>query len=217
MVNIKKSFPAPICLEKEKRKVKGDYKCGNVLELLKQDFYNKCYLCEDQPTSINVEHFEPHQGDKNKKFDWKNLFFGCAHCNNIKLDRYNTNENNRILDCTHPEHEVENWLKYEMVHFPRKEVKITAQKNETIIHNTVKLLNEVYNGTTKQKQMEAENLKGKLQVELIQFQEMITGYLEAKTHHEKELYLIQITKQLKKSSIFSAFKQHIWALNTERG
>ncbi|MEK8021066.1 MAG: hypothetical protein VSS75_029700 [Candidatus Parabeggiatoa sp.] len=212
MINIKKSTPAPICLEKEKQKINGDYKCGDVLALLKYDFHNKCYLCEDQPTSINVEHFEPHQGNKEKKFDWKNLFFSCAHCNNIKLDRYNTNENNRILDCTDSEHDVENGLKYEMVHFPKKEVKITALKNEAIIHNTVKLLSEVYNGTTKQKKMEAENLKDKLQAELIQFQEMLTGYLEAKTDQEKALYLIQIKKQLKKSSNFRAFKQQIWAL-----
>ncbi len=60
--------------------------------------------------------------------------------------------------------------------------------------------------------MEAENLKDKLQAELIQFQEMLTGYLEAKTVQEKALYLIQIKKQLKKSSKFRAFKQQIWAL-----
>jgi hypothetical protein len=38
---------------------------------------------------------------------------------------------------------------------------MTALRDEAIVHNTVKLLNEVYNGTTKQKQMEADNLKDK--------------------------------------------------------
>ncbi len=212
MINTKKTFPAPTCLEREKQKVKGDYKCGKVLEILKQDFYNKCYLCEDQPTSINVEHFEPHQGDKNKKFDWQNLFFVCAHCNNIKLDRYNTNDNNRLLNCTNHEHDVENWLKCEMVHFPQKAVKITALRNEKIVHNTAQLLNEVYNGTTPQKKMEADNLKDKLQTEIIQFQEMLIGYIEASTDTEKSLYLNHIQKSLEIASVFTAFKRQIWAI-----
>ena len=211
MINIKKTFPAPTCLEREKQKVNGDYKCGNVLAILKQDFYNKCYLCEDQPTSINVEHFEPHQGDKNKKFDWQNLFFVCAHCNNIKLDRYNTNDNNRLLNCTHHEHDVEHWLKCEIVHFPQKTVKITALRNEAIVHNTVKLLDEVYNGTTPQKKMEADNLKDKLQTEILQFQGLLIGYLEANTETERTIYLNNIQKSLEITSIFTAFKQPIWA------
>lgn len=65
-----------------------------------------------------------------------------------------------------------------MVHFPQITVKITALRNEAIVHNTAKLLNEVYNGTTPQKQMEADNLKDKLQIEILQFQEMLIGYLE---------------------------------------
>jgi hypothetical protein len=116
-----------------------------------------------------------------------------------------------LLNCTYPEHKVENWLKYEMLHFPKKEVKIIARKNEKIVHNTVKLLNEVYNGTTPQKKMEADNIKDKLQQELIQFQEMITGFLEADTPNEKEIYRNQIKKKLEKSSVFTMFKQQIWA------
>ena len=58
MLYFKKSQPAPKCLAIEKKKSNGDYKCGTVLARLKDDFRNKCYICEySKPPSINVEHF----------------------------------------------------------------------------------------------------------------------------------------------------------------
>lgn len=79
MVYLEKSQPAPDCLETEKAKAYGDYKCKNVLERIKTDFKNKCYLCEyKEPVAINVEHFRPHEGDKDLKFDWNNLFWSCS-------------------------------------------------------------------------------------------------------------------------------------------
>ncbi len=96
MVHFEKSQPAPTCLETEKGKANGDYKCENVLDRIKDDFMNKCYICEyKEPESINVEHFIPHEGDKDLKFDWNNLFWSCSHCNNTKLNNYDN-----ILNCT---------------------------------------------------------------------------------------------------------------------
>lgn len=107
MIYLPKSQPAPNCLESEKRKKSGDYKCGNVLERLKNDFKNKCYLCEDKGIrKIEIEHFAPHQGDIDLKFDWHNLFFACGHCNNTKIAKYDD-----ILNCT-LENEIEAKIKY---------------------------------------------------------------------------------------------------------
>ncbi len=70
MTYIEKSQPAPKCLETKKNKTNGDYKCGNVLERIKNDFNNKCYICEyKEPETINIEHFRPHKGDIHLKFD----------------------------------------------------------------------------------------------------------------------------------------------------
>ena len=103
MLFFEKSQPAPACLKIEKKKANGDYKCGDVLPRLKKDFKNKCYICEQkEPTSINVEHFIPHKGDSELKFSWDNLFWSCAHCNNIKSDKYNN-----ILNCTDINDDVE--------------------------------------------------------------------------------------------------------------
>jgi len=80
MIYFEKSQPAPECLEKEKSKKSGNYKCAGVLKRLKDDFKNKCYICESKaPTTINVEHFKSHQGDSDLKFDWNNLFWSCGH------------------------------------------------------------------------------------------------------------------------------------------
>ncbi len=95
MLFFAKSQPAPECLAHERTKPSGDYKCGDVLTRLQDDFKHKCYICEAQPTSINVEHFRPHKGDRDLMFDWNNLYWACTHCNNTKLAKYTD-----ILDCT---------------------------------------------------------------------------------------------------------------------
>jgi uncharacterized protein (TIGR02646 family) len=115
-----KSQPAPDCLAHEKGKTSGDYKCGDVSSRLKTDFKNKCYLCElKELTSINVEHFRPHKGDTDLKFDWNNLYLSCAHCNNTKLAAYNN-----ILNCTDPNDRIEDKLHYSFKPFPYEKVEI---------------------------------------------------------------------------------------------
>ncbi len=44
MVFFEKSQPAPACLETEKAKANGDYKCDVTLNRIKEDFKNKCYI-----------------------------------------------------------------------------------------------------------------------------------------------------------------------------
>ena len=206
MINIVKSMPPPKCLEKEKKKTRGDYKCGDVLKRTKNDFKNKCYICEyKQPTSINVEHFIPHKGNKELKFDWNNLFWACSHCNNTKAAR-----GDNILNCTSPEQDVENWLTYEFKPFPKEKVKITALSNEEIVHNTVRLLIEVYNGTTPLKMIESSNLRQALLNEIVDFQQALMGYYDENAEDaEKAIYLRKIKQHLKKSSAFTAFKRWI--------
>lgn len=211
MVPIERSYPAPECLEKEKKKKNGDYKCGDVLQRLQQDFRNKCYLCEYKaPPGINVEHFIPHKDDKEKKFDWDNLFYACGHCNNTKLAKYNTDDTNQILNCTDPAHDVVNWIKYEVENFPKLKVKITALQDGKLVENTATLLHEIYNGTTIMKQMEAGNIRERLKEELLQFQEIILRYVNTRNLNEKAIYFNQIQKHLQPSSAFTAFK--IWII-----
>ena len=99
MVKIERSMPPPCSLASEKEKEAGSYTCEDVISQLEQDGHGKCYLCEiNELQSIQVEHLRAHHGgkDKDRKFDWNNLFYSCAHCNNVKNRR---KYDERILDC----------------------------------------------------------------------------------------------------------------------
>lgn len=87
MVKVERSFPAPSSLAEEAQKKNGSYEKEDVVEQLKEDFHNKCYICELKwLQDPQVEHLLPHKNGKYKdrKFDWENLFWVCAHCNGIK-------------------------------------------------------------------------------------------------------------------------------------
>lgn len=208
MINIERKTPPQdviAILEKEKSKASGNYNKKEIFNVLVEEFHNKCYICENkEPSSLNIEHFKPHRGDKDLKFKWENLFLSCAHCNNIKMDKYDN-----ILDCTNLEHEVGNWIKYYTDAFPRTQVHITALKDEEIVNNTVELLRNVYNGTTHQKEVEGDNIVKKLKKELIEFQSNIWEYDEAVDEEDKAYYKRKIKKQIHLSSGFVAFKRWI--------
>ena len=91
---------------------------------------------------IEIEHFVPHQGDIDLKFDWLNLFFACGHCNNTKLAKYDG-----ILNCT-LDSEIEAKIKYWMNPYPKENIEITALEDSEIVSQTVELLNKIYNGVT---------------------------------------------------------------------
>lgn len=72
------------------------YNTEHVNQALREVFYGKCYICENkEATSYQIEHLIPHRSDRKLKYDWNNLFWVCAHCNNIKSDKYEP-----ILNCT---------------------------------------------------------------------------------------------------------------------
>jgi hypothetical protein len=204
MVYFAKSQPAPESLAAEKTKANGSYREEDVLLRLQSDFFNKCYLCEDKElTSINVEHFAPHRGNKALKFDWNNLFFACFHCNNIKSDRY---EN--ILNCTAAADGVDTKIYYAINSFPKEVVTIAArEQNDERVNNTVRLLSAVYNGTSSMKKLESHNLRKKIVREINEFQKLLLAYFEPDSN--REALKPQIEAHLQATSAFTAFKRWI--------
>lgn len=72
MINIEKK-PVPMELEKLIKDTKK-YTHKEVIEKIRDNFNNKCYLCELKAcTSINIEHFIPHRGNEELKYKWSNL------------------------------------------------------------------------------------------------------------------------------------------------
>ena len=45
MIKVERSFPAPGSLAEEAKKANGRYDKQDVIERLKEDFHNKCYIC----------------------------------------------------------------------------------------------------------------------------------------------------------------------------
>jgi uncharacterized protein (TIGR02646 family) len=206
MLFFEKSQPGPSCLTLEKAKASGSYNLPEVLEQLKQDFRNKCYICEQkEPLSIEIEHFRPHKGDVDLKFDWNNLFWSCRHCNAIKSAQFNN-----IIDCTSPTENIQSRLKLTLDPMPKELVKIEAldDLDETI--ETMALLEQVYNGTTVQKTIESSHLRRRIQKVLISFYTLLHDYDQLEDNTEdKQHYRNEIVIKLRKSSEFASFKRSI--------
>jgi uncharacterized protein (TIGR02646 family) len=208
MIFAAKTQPAPPCLANEKIKASGTYRCDDVLHTIKKDFHNKCYICEQrQPTTINVEHFIPHRGNRDLEFDWDNLFYACGHCNNIKSDR---GIYDNILNVTIESHEVDKKIRYHINPYPKEKAVFQAIENSEIVNNTVTLLDAVYNGTTTLKKIEAGNLRDNLLKEIRLFQDWLCKYyLEPNLPEELERIKHEIIRHLRSTSAFSAFKRWI--------
>jgi len=207
MVNFAKSQPTPTSL------ANGSYNNGEVLNRLKDDFKNKCYLCEQKGlTNIQVEHFIPHQGNNALKYSWNNLFWACVHCNNIKLDLYNTTSENQLLNCINLEHDVVNSIHYQTSPFPKEnftfESCCSLVNQPNTIENTAQLLCKIYNGHTALKTIEALAIREATLQELRKLKKALYQYYSAQLpDNQKQIYFYKIQRLLSKESPFTAFKR----------
>jgi hypothetical protein len=212
MINIQRTQTPSICLEKEKKTPSStNYRCGDVVEKLKIDFLNKCYLCEEcAPKGINVEHFIAHRGNRDAMFDWFNLFFSCPHCNNIKSDLYNF-----ILNCTDFDTIITDVIKFNIKPFPNEAVLIEALNKEEKVLKTAELLDKIYNSkATPIKKIESANLRDSVARELNEFWRLILDYSNTDYPPKKEELRFLIGQRLKKESAFTAFK--IWEIKSSQ-
>ncbi len=205
MFKVIKTMPAPTSLAS-----KIAYDGKDVIQQLARDFHNKCYICEiKDPISLNVEHFKPHKNiDLSLKYDWGNLFFSCARCNNIKRSKYDN-----ILDCTNNEIDVLMAIKHE---FPvtaySKKVNITAMFDDDKTKMTASLLDSVFNDeNTGNKELSRIFLLKRLMKQYRKFLELLFQYDDDDTMEEdKPMIKKKITNMLKLEYEFSAFLR--WAI-----
>ncbi len=211
MINIVKSQPSPECLLIEAKKASGDYKCGDVIGRIKHDFHNKCYICETKaPTTINVEHFKPHKCNSVLKFDWNNLFYVCGHCNNTKLAKPAYDD---ILNCTDSQPIIVNLILFKFDPLKNDSPDFEALTSTSTVLNTVQLLEEVYEGRTILKKLEAENIRELLVEEINKFVHYATGFLKSDMMpSEKQDFRELIIAALSPKSPFTAFK--IWIIKS---
>ncbi|MBY7926304.1 hypothetical protein KW451_06065 [Vibrio fluvialis] len=183
----------------------GSYDSDAILEQLAKDFKSKCYICEDKVKSMRIEHFRPKCLGKDQEFDWYNLFNGCDHCNAIKSDEYR-----ELIDCTktHPERKIR--FEVEPLNKLGEQV-VLIQLDGELHEDTINLLNAVYRGTNKRKQLEAQNIVSDLIEEINDFQDLIADYLDSPEDHEIE----DIRYEVNNESKFTAFKRWVVLNNPE--
>ena len=137
MVKIERTSVPPASLATEKVKASGRYNKGDVIAQLNADFHGKCYLCEiNELQTVEVEHLKPHHGtDRERMFDWNNLFLSCGHCNSVKSDRFGDD----ILDCC--KNEPEAYFNQELID---GHVKVTPLTDDISALRTAELITECF-------------------------------------------------------------------------
>jgi hypothetical protein len=200
MVKINRSS-LPVGLEIKSEK---DYQSGPVYDLLKSDFHDKCYICEDStPDKIEIEHRSSHKGDAEKKYNWNNLFYSCGHCNHAKGTQYDD-----IIDCTQTD--PEQYISLKLALRPETFVLVSKLADGAGVDKTIDLLERVYNGTTKQiLNDECANKRKKIQQEIGTFQQKLISYLYETDDSLKPAWSAFIRKALSPDSAFAAFKRQI--------
>lgn len=200
-----KARAAILALQKAKQRG-SDYNMPEVNEALKEMFRKKCYICENKDgiSSYQIEHLTPHRDNADLKYDWKNLFLSCAHCNNIKNAKYVP-----ILDCSEVEVDQKIAFRKEGWFGEDERYEFEPLEESTEVDNTVQLLHDAYDGTTPQKKMEAVNIRRELRRNLSAFKEYVREYEEADAY-DKEDYKCTIKREVSGGEPFTAFKR--WLL-----
>lgn len=137
MFNTTRSLPAPDCLNHKQ------YNTEEVVKILHPMFYGKCYLCEsDELSDPEIEHFDPHEKNDQKKYDWNNLYYACGRCNSIKST---THKN--LLDCCDSSIDIFRTIKCVLPSTPDSPINVIAMQEagNQKTKNTVALLEKCYN------------------------------------------------------------------------
>ena len=91
--------------------------------------------------------------------------------------------------------------------FDTTSINIILLKNEYIIINTCKLLNDIYFGTTIQKKYESKIIIKEFQYDLIKFAVLVGDYINENNTKIKDEFLSGIREELSNKSAYTAFKR----------
>lgn len=202
MIKVKRAPEAPRSLTEEKAKKNGTYNQEDVKRQLYLDFSEKCYLCEAKELQDGgeIEHLIAHKGDIDLKFDWKNLFLCCGHCNSIKnRPRYEKG----ILDCTEvdPEEKLEHIYEEE-----GDQVRIVAKEKNKSVELTAELLMNIFNASNTITRTKAAEYRVKgIKIEMNKLYRLLYEYQNEKSNR---FVKVRIQAMIRRQSEYAAFKRH---------
>ncbi len=139
--------------------IKKNYRTKAIYKKLGVILKNKCFLCEtkkEAAENFHIEHFNPHKGDSELKFDWNNLLLACGDtCNLYKSDK------TELLDPCNPKHDVENLIEYEIIKdgFDIKLRFYAKEENNKKLKNTCNLLDKIHNGDQTKSEIKTASLR----------------------------------------------------------
>lgn len=201
MVKIDRTPTPPPSLAMEKQKANGIYNKADVIQQLKQDFHDKCYICELKGLSDpEVEHLRPHHGRKiaDRVFDWNNLFYVCPHCNNLKKE---SKYDDKIIDCCVDDPEEMLEQNYENGH-----VNVHSIVNEESANMTAELIQDCFEKrNTGIREAACQHRIDHLAESMNVLYKTLDKHKE---HPESERYIRSLRAALSRKSAFAAFKRN---------
>lgn len=200
MVKIDRNPTPPPSLAAEKQKANGDYNKADVIRQLKEDFHDKCYICELGGLSDpEVEHLRPHHNRKiiERVFDWNNLFYVCPHCNNLKKE---AKYDDIILDCCVDDPEEKLEQSYENGH-----VNVHSTVDEKSAAMTAELIQDCFEKrNTGIREAACQHRIDRLAESMGVLYKTLEKH---KKYPESERYIRSLRASLSRKSGFAAFKR----------
>lgn len=204
MFNVIRSDIVPPSLADRK-----SWKGIDVLKSLHESFHGKCYLCESKGlTSINIEHFNSHQNNEDKKYDWNNLFYACGRCNNLKGHHFNN-----LINCTDKDIDALRLIRHVPPTTPySSKVIIEAMDDSPQTLQTADLLKKIFMGTnTPNQALSGVELRKSISRKYTTLYENINIFInETSTAIQKEAALDTMKVLMSKKQEYSAFLR--WAI-----
>jgi len=196
MINIKRS---------NKPNFSFKYDDFEIVKLLKNDFFELCYICEEYvPIHFEIDHFEP-KGQlefANKIHDWENLFYICEKCNGVRPKNINTKGKEVLNNCID---DVENLIYLQIID---NKVNIILNSNDLKSINTKKLLNRIFNGI-ESKSKSYIYLRQEIKKSIEKFEKSIKKYYLNKDVYESEIIELLSKKTMSELSSYISFKRQL--------
>ncbi|MDR1831106.1 MAG: HNH endonuclease [Fusobacteriaceae bacterium] len=176
----------------------NEWKRGtDVFQQLINDSHNKCYICEDSESELNVDHIKPQSkySEPEYAFGWDNLLPACKnHCNALKGNAYENIINPTVID---PEQKIR-------LSLDDRWIAVEPLDGELDTQETVALLNRIYNatGASVNWRVKCAKLRGKVQ-------KKVNVFLSYTENAGNSTYDALIMQEIDRSSPFAAFKREI--------